>query len=550
MPETAKPAPQRHQWLIGSLGLLCGALLLLAGHFVYRAQPKAQRSGGGRHSLLVPAARTIAPGLHILGGLKPSAAYVVETKEGLVLIDSGLRRDASPLESQMAELGLDGRAVRAILLTHAHGDHSGGAQSLRERTGAKVYAGAGDASVLRAGEPREAFFSTFPMPNDTPHPTTVDVELHGGESLAFGEVRFRAIATPGHTPGSVCYLMERAGLRALFAGDVITMLLGRSKRRGDVGRPLGTYSAYLAPRYRGNAKDYLASLRELRALPVPDLVLSGHPGADPMPQSPVLSQRRWEALLDDGIHEMETLVARYEADGADFLDGVPKAVLPGLDYLGEFGGVAVYGVFPGSKFYLVNAPGGTGLVAFVKSRLRQLGREPAEPTAVWLTSGEPEARAGLRELVETCHVRVVAPAASVEALRDSCPPGTVVLAPAELTARAGFPIRPIPLNGRGSAPIAYQIEWAGKTVLFSGRIPIKITPESVAALVSDIGTSKARLQEYADSLETLRGLAPQLWLPATPIDGQNANLYDDDWEHVLDENREVTRFTLSRARLD
>ncbi len=154
-------------WLVGTLGLLFAALMLISGYLLYRAHDLSRRSNG-RGPLLVSRASTIAPRIHILGGLVPSAAYVVETTEGLVLIDSGLDRDAGPLKSQMAELGLDWRRVRAILLTHVHGDHTGGAQYLREATGAKVYAGAGDAGVLRAGEPREAFFSTFYMPNDSP----------------------------------------------------------------------------------------------------------------------------------------------------------------------------------------------------------------------------------------------------------------------------------------------------------------------------------------------------------------------------------------------
>ena len=82
-------------------------------------------------------------------------------------------------------------------------------------TGARVFAGLGDAAVLRAGGPREAVFSTFYRPNDQPHPTTVDVELKGGESIAFGDVTFHALAMPGHTPGSICYLMD-APISALY----------------------------------------------------------------------------------------------------------------------------------------------------------------------------------------------------------------------------------------------------------------------------------------------------------------------------------------------
>src|SRR5262249_54032837 len=147
--------------------------------------------------------------------------------------------------------------------------------------GAEVYAGAADADVLRAGGPRDAFFSTYYRPDDSPHQTHVDVELRGDELLDFGDVQFRALATPGHTPGSICYLMERAGLKVLFSGDVILMLKGDENPSSQMRKPLGTYSAYLPPRYRGNPESYLTTLRFLRNLPAPDLVLPGHPVADP-----------------------------------------------------------------------------------------------------------------------------------------------------------------------------------------------------------------------------------------------------------------------------
>ena len=336
---------------------------------------RRERAALGRSSV------EIVPGIYLLGGLKPSAAYVIETPEGLVLVDSGLDADAGLLKSEMAKLGLDWKRVRAILLTHVHGDHSGGAEALRSATGAKVYAGAGDVPVLRAAQPSEAFFGTYFMPNHHPHPTTVDVALKGGETIAFGDTRIQALATPGHSPGSICYLLERPNLRTLFAGDVIMMLKGDENPRDELRKPLGTYSAYLSPRYRGDAKDSLASLRRLRSMPVPDLVLPGHPAADVTPQSPCLTQQRWESLLDQGVRDMETLVARYEADGADFLDGTPKQLLPELYYLGDFRGAALYGFFASSKFFVVDAPGGAGLVEFLNASLRRFGREPVAPTA-------------------------------------------------------------------------------------------------------------------------------------------------------------------------
>ena len=222
---------------------------------------RGNRFGAGQVPLLGPSAIDIVPGIYLLGGLSPGAAYAVATSRGLVLIDSGLNADASLVKSQLASLGLDWRQVHDVLLTHAHGDHCGGAAHLRTVLGAKVYAGRGDAAVLRAGGPREAFFSTFHMPDQNPHPTTVDVELNGGENLVFGDVRMKVIATPGHTSGSTCYLMERAGVRALFAGDVISRLRGDPESHSTFARPLGTYSVYLPPRYRGDATAYLSSLR-------------------------------------------------------------------------------------------------------------------------------------------------------------------------------------------------------------------------------------------------------------------------------------------------
>ena len=522
-------------WWVRSLIVFFVVTLASVAYLRHRAV-RGNRLVAEEVPLLGPSAIAIVPGLYLLGGLSPGVAYAVETSRGLVLIDSGLDADASILKAQLASLGLDWTQIHAVLLTHAHGDHCGGAEHLRSSLGATIYAGQGEAAVLRAGEPREAFFSTFHMPGRNPHPTTVDVELKGGESLVFGDVRMRALATPGHTSGSTCYLMERAGVRALFAGDVISRLRGDRESHSTYGRPLGTYSVYLPPRYRGDARAYLSSLRALRALPVPDLVLPGHPRAETEPQSPCLSQRAWEELLDRGISDMEILLARFEADGANFLDDNPKTLLPDLYYLGNFQGAAIYAFFAASQLFLVDAPGGPGLKKFVEARLDQFGLKPAGPATVLLTSCGLEATAGLNELVEQGHARVVASSSGVDHMRRTLPTGTVILPAEELSHQGWFAVTPIPLRGRGFTPIAYCLPWAGKAVLFSGRIPIRVKEETLSELLPEISRSRDAAADYLISVNRLGELKPNLWLPAVTTDGRNANLYDSDWEDIITEN--------------
>ena len=144
----------------------------------------------------------------------------------------------------------------------------------------------------------------------------------------------------------------------------------------------------------------------MRMMPVPDLLLPGHPGADATPQNPCLLRSAGKRL-GQGIDDLEKVLSRYASDGAR-LPGWAKQLLKDLYYLGEFEKSSVFGLFASSRFFVVNAPGGPGLVEHLGAALRQLGREPAVPTAVLLTSCGPSETAGLRPLVEKYRTAVVA----------------------------------------------------------------------------------------------------------------------------------------------
>jgi hypothetical protein len=235
-------------------------------------------------------------------------------------------------------------------------------------------------------------------------------------------------------------------------------------------------------------------------------------------------------------------------DGRDFLDGEPKPLLPGLDYLGDFRGSAVYTFAIGTRRFLVDAPGGPGLLPFVRGRLERLGRKPAEPQVVLLTSCDAPRTAGLEELIRGCHPQVVAARAGIGDLERSCPAGTVLRAADEWSDGPGPELTPIPLRGRGSAPMAYRLRWAGKTVLFSGRIPIRYKPQTDADLFADLSASRDVTLDYLVSVYRLGEPKPDLWLPAVPVDGQNANLYDRDWPDILADNYRIGYRSLKLRR--
>jgi glyoxylase-like metal-dependent hydrolase (beta-lactamase superfamily II) len=523
----AKPK-YRRLVLLGIAALILGGTVALS-----RWWPASAPAGGYGppvpNVVLAPRPTALGLGLYLLGRNNPGAAYAVRTSDGLVLVDSGIETNAALVTEQLRELGLDPGSLRAILLTHGHADHVLGAEHLRSTTGARIYAGRRDTPPLRAGAPREAFLSTFYMPDLKIHPTTVDVELSDGDIIDVGDTHFQAIAAPGHTPGCICFQMERSGKRILFTGDVVQSL-------GDDARALGTYSAYMAPKYRGNAGDYLATLRKLLDLPPPDVVLPGHPRRDMISKSPYVSEARWKGYLGAGITAMEDLLARRARDGANFLDDNPKELAPGLRYLGDIEGRALYCLNTPKGLFLFDAPGGKGLVEFLSARLKEAGLAGRWPTAVLLTSADPASTAGLSALVAKSGCKVLGPRAGRDAVRRACSEGTEVLNEDAFGMQRWFDATLIPLSGRGSPALAYRFTWAEKSVLVSGRYPIKLGAEAMEQLMRDVGSPGGSVRDYRRALDQLLPTAPDLWLPSVPVQSQNANLYDDEWRELIARN--------------
>jgi len=170
-----------------------------------------------------------------------------QSKEAIV-IDPG-----DQIEDVLAILQRHGLRVTAIVITHAHIDHIGGAQKLKAATGAPVWMNSNDQALYDHLDMQAAWLGI-----STPEKTEIDMEARDGDRLQLGGADFHVLHTPGHTQGSLSLWIPSEG--KLVAGDTLFRdSIGRTDLPGGDGRQI------------------LVSIHEkLLKLPEETLVIPGH----------------------------------------------------------------------------------------------------------------------------------------------------------------------------------------------------------------------------------------------------------------------------------
>ena len=129
-----------------------------------------------------------------MGG-KVHSSWALKTREGIILFDTIYPYNSETLIIDgLQRLGLNARDIKYVLISHAHGDHIGGAQMLQERYGARVVMGAPDWRLVEM----------YPNRYKTMAPKR-DIVATDGMRLTLGDTSVAIWETPGHTPGTLSY---------------------------------------------------------------------------------------------------------------------------------------------------------------------------------------------------------------------------------------------------------------------------------------------------------------------------------------------------------
>ncbi len=215
----------------------------------------------------------LGPHLHRIGN-DIVAAYLVDTDDGVTVIDAGLAGHWRDLTAELASMQRSVDDIRGVVLTHGDTDHLGFAERLRRDHGVPVYVHEADAARARGDIKPKASWGRFKL-GATARFLTYAMRKGGFRTTYLTEVigvrdgqvldlpgAPRVIALPGHSPGSIAVHVPVAD--AIFVGDGLTTRHVLTGRRGPQPAP-----------FTDDLPQALASLVRLVGIPAAWL-LPGH----------------------------------------------------------------------------------------------------------------------------------------------------------------------------------------------------------------------------------------------------------------------------------
>jgi glyoxylase-like metal-dependent hydrolase (beta-lactamase superfamily II) len=189
-----------------------------------------------------------------LTAAEDAAIYLVGSGEQAALIDAGCGNGHERLVENISSVLAVDITITDLFLTHCHYDHVGGAAALKEQYGCKIVAHQLDAAFLETGDSSVTAASWY---GTKMQPLAIDHKIAGHKEIfRVGKLEVVAYHCPGHSPGSLVYLVKLENQKILFGQDV---------------------HGPLDPSLLSNREDYIRSLKFMMGLKA-DILCEGHFG--------------------------------------------------------------------------------------------------------------------------------------------------------------------------------------------------------------------------------------------------------------------------------
>ena len=194
------------------------------------------------------------------------SVYLIDTPEGLILIDCAYEENLYLLIDSIRGLGFDPKDIRHLLISHGHFDHCGAARQLQEMSNCEIWINEKDAYFFTARRDLIAFEDRVPE-------FRIDHYYDSDQSICFGGMTIWPVPCPGHTPGTTSFFFEvehegrkltvamhgGLGTNTLSKEDLLTNGWPLSFQQGylDMLRQMKRRSVdVLIPSHAGHAKTY------------------------------------------------------------------------------------------------------------------------------------------------------------------------------------------------------------------------------------------------------------------------------------------------------
>lgn len=248
----------------------------------------------------------VAPYTWYVAGQTWVGCYLIDTGDGLILIDAAIPESSYLLVNSIYKLGYKPEDIKKILISHAHFDHCGGVAEMKALTGAEVYMSKEDYVFMKAC-PEETL-----IPDSGSHVQEFEPDNFYADDkpIVQGDIAIKTMLTLGHTVGCTSFFWT---VKNPVSGEKYEIAMHGGVGANTMNDAYYASSKYMTAEHRTR---FLEDAEKLKKIHV-DIALPSHPnqieildraGTYRDENQPYLDETVWEQFIDERVRQVKVLM--------------------------------------------------------------------------------------------------------------------------------------------------------------------------------------------------------------------------------------------------